>query len=123
MDDGTFILEGSQVGMNAWLVHLNSVFGLDPKISKPERWLKGERESEEAYKGRIAAMRREDLTFGHGSRTCIGKNISYVEVYKLIPSLLLNFRLELVGGQENQWKTKNKWFVRQWDMDCYVTKR
>jgi cytochrome P450 len=82
MDDGTFIPEGSQVGMNAWVVHLNSVFGPDPKSSKPERWLKGEHENEEAYKGRIAAMRRADLTFGHGSRTCIGKNISYMEIYK-----------------------------------------
>ena len=123
MDDGTFIPGGSQVGMNAWVVHLDTVFGPNPKSFKPERWLKGEHENDEAYKARIAAMKRTVLTFGHGSRTCIGKNISYLEIYKLIPSLLLKFRLELLGGQEKQWMTKNKWFVRQWDMDCYVTER
>lgn len=123
MDDGTVLPGGSQVGMNSWVVHLDPVFGEDPKCFKPERWLKGEHENEETYKARIAAMRRADLTFGHGSRTCTGKNISYLEIYKLIPSLLMKFKLELVGGVEKEWKTKNKWFVRQWDMDCYVTER
>lgn len=111
MDDGTFISGGSQVAMNAWVVHLDPVFGAEPKRFKPERWLKGEHEDEATYKARIAGMKRADLTFGHGSRTCIGKNISLLEIYKLIPSLLLKFRLELVGGEEKVWKTKNKWFV------------
>jgi cytochrome P450 len=123
MDDGTFVPGGMQVGMNAWVVHLDPVFGADPKSFKPERWLKGEHEDDESYKARIMAMRRADLTFGQGSRTCIGKNISYLEIYKMIPSLLMKFRLELVGGEDKEWKMKNKWFVRQWDMDCYVTER
>lgn len=123
MDDGTILPGGSQVGMNAWVVHLEPVFGTDPKMFRPERWLQGEQEDEEMFKARIAAMRRADLTFGHGSRTCIGKNISYLEIYKLIPSLLRKFRLDLVKGPEKEWKTKNKWFVRQWDMDCYVSER
>jgi cytochrome P450 len=123
MDDGTIIPGGYQVGMNAWVVHLDPVFGEDPKNFNPERWLKGDNEDEEAYKRRIAAMRRADLTFGHGSRTCVGKNISYLEMYKLIPSLLMKLRLKLVGGGKTEWKTKNKWFVNQWDMDCDISER
>ena len=123
MDDGVFIPGGAQVGMNAWVVHLDPVFGPSPKSFMPERWLQGEDEHEEEYKKRVAAMKRADLTFGHGSRTCIGKNISYLEIYKLVPSLLLKYRLSLVGGEEKEWKTKNQWFVIQWDMDCFITER
>ena len=31
--------------------------------------------------------------FGAGSRTCIGKNISLLEVYKLVPSFLRRFEV------------------------------
>jgi cytochrome P450 len=123
MDDGTIIPGGAQVGMNAWVVHLNPAFGPEPEEFRPERWLKYEDEMEENYRARLAAMKRAYLVFGHGSRTCIGKNISLLEIYKLIPTLLMKFKLELVGGAEKQWKTKNTWFVRQWDMDCYVEER
>jgi cytochrome P450 len=31
--------------------------------------------------------------FGMGSRTCIGKNISLLEIYKLVPSMLRRFEV------------------------------
>lgn len=33
------------------------------------------------------------LHFGMGARTCIGKNISLLEVYKLVPAVLRNFEV------------------------------
>jgi len=33
------------------------------------------------------------LQFGMGSRTCIGKNISLLEIYKLVPSMLRRFEV------------------------------
>ena len=123
MDDGNVIPGGNQVCMNAWAVHLDPAFGSNPKEFRPERWLRGENENEVDFKARLGAMKRAYLVFGHGSRTCTGKNISLLEIYKLIPTLLMKFKLELVGGVDKEWKTKNAWFVRQWDMDCYVEER
>ena len=33
------------------------------------------------------------LQFGMGARTCIGKNISLLEIYKLVPTVLRRFEV------------------------------
>jgi hypothetical protein len=38
-------------------------------------------------------MERFFMAFGSGKRTCIGKNISLLEVYKLVPLLLSKFNV------------------------------
>lgn len=90
---GRFIPGGTIVGCSAWVYHRNkSIFGEDADIYRPERWLVDEslvdKEKEEA---RIKEMTGTMLQFGMGSRTCIGKNISLLEIYKLVPSLLRAF--------------------------------
>jgi cytochrome P450 len=50
--------------------------------------------------------------FGMGSRTCIGKNISLLEMTKLIPQLVRNFDFEL-EKPDREWETVNVWFVKQ----------
>jgi hypothetical protein len=58
-----------QVGMNAHVVHRDKrVFGEDADLFNPERWLESEARNKE--------MEKYLLTFGAGSRTCVGKNIS-----------------------------------------------
>jgi cytochrome P450 len=47
-----------------------------------------------------------------GSRTCIGKNISLLEMTKLIPQLVRNFDFEL-EKPDQVWETVNVWFVKQ----------
>ena len=34
--------------------------------------------------------------FGAGSRTCIGKNLSLMEIYKLVPSFLRRFEVRFL---------------------------
>ena len=34
--------------------------------------------------------------FGAGHRSCIGKNISYLEIYKLVPSMLRKYEVSVV---------------------------
>ena len=102
---------GTQVSMCAWVLNRSSaIFGKDPNAFRPGRWLQADKEVIEVYEARISAMGRASLTFGHGSRTCIGKNISFLEMYKLIPTLFLAFDFEIV---DKVWETKNSWFVRQ----------
>lgn len=57
-----------------------------------------------------------------GSRTCIGKNISLLEMAKLIPQLVRNFDIEL-EQPDREWRTTNKWFVKQEGFFCRVRVR
>lgn len=64
------------------------------------------------------------MAFGLGSRTCIGKNISLLEMSKLVPQLLRRFDFVL---DENLWKRdwalRNRWFVKQVDFKGRVVLR
>jgi cytochrome P450 len=100
---GAFVKGGTIVGCSAWVIHRRKeIFGGDVEAYRPERWLVGqgsavvddqERESEEK---RIKEMGSVMLHFGMGSRTCIGKNISLLEIYKLVPTFLRRFEVCLV---------------------------
>lgn len=73
---------GATVGINSWVAHRNAnVFGPDADIWRPERWLNKDDTT-------IAEMDSYFLAFGLGSRTCLGKNLSMLEMSKLIPQLL-----------------------------------
>lgn len=66
---GKFIPAGWRIGMNPATFHYEkSVFGADADEFRPERWLV----DPEEWK----ALDRNLLTFGAGTRTCIGKNVS-----------------------------------------------
>ncbi|KAL3712823.1 hypothetical protein TMatcc_001525 [Talaromyces marneffei ATCC 18224] len=42
-------------------------------------------------------MKRAFFSFGAGSRFCIGKNIAWLELSKMAPSLFHDFEIELVN--------------------------
>lgn len=94
---GRFIPGGYWVGMNPAVVQFDtSIFGHDADQFRPARWLGPD----------AMNMDKHMLIFGAGTRTCIGKNISLAELYKLTPAILRNFDLELVD-KHSCWKTKN----------------
>ncbi|KAF5562345.1 hypothetical protein FNAPI_3241 [Fusarium napiforme] len=79
---------GTNISTSAPLMHIDKgVFGHDARIFRPERWL-------EASPENLSLMDRTFMAFGHGSRTCIGKNISLMEMGKLIPQLFRHFDIE-----------------------------
>lgn len=81
----TFIPPGTNIGCNAWVLHLDdSIWGAKPECWIPERWLG-------ASDGKKSEMKNSLFSFGAGSRTCIGKNVSYLEMYKLVPAVLREF--------------------------------
>ncbi|OAA59630.1 pisatin demethylase [Niveomyces insectorum RCEF 264] len=126
---GRFVPGGTIVGCSAWVMHHNKdVFGADTDAYRPERWLVDEdkvaaaaahasapraaadlREQEEK---RIKEMNGMMLQFGMGSRTCIGKNISLLEIYKVVPSLLRRFDIQFLDPNR-EWNLVNAWFVKQ----------
>lgn len=90
---GPFLPAGTVVGANPWIIHRHYVFGEDVESFVPERWLRMDGEAEEVFQGRRQKMLRATFTFGAGPRTCIGKNVSLLEIYKLIPSLFLSYKV------------------------------
>lgn len=125
LPNGQFVPAGCVVGINPWVVHRNAaVFGADPDAFRPERWLRdyeGE-ETEETYQTRLRRMNQADLTFGAGSRVCIGKHISTMEVLKVVPSLISQFRFEL-DDPTSEWNVVNSFFVRQTGLKVRIQRR
>ncbi|ETS86540.1 hypothetical protein PFICI_00368 [Pestalotiopsis fici W106-1] len=102
--DGYFIPPGTRVGMSPWVVHRDeSIYGDDPEAWRPERWLCSEKKK--------TAMYNTLLTFGAGHRTCLGKHLAYYEIYKLIPSMLQRYNIELVNPAED-WSINNQWLAK-----------
>jgi cytochrome P450 len=60
--------------------------------------------------------------FGSGGRTCIGKNISLLEMSKLVPELLRHFDIKLSDPTED-WTLTTFWFVKQTNMFCRINRR
>ncbi|KAJ9132171.1 Cytochrome p450 [Pleurostoma richardsiae] len=116
---GRFIKGGTIVGCSAWVLHRNKdIFGQDVEEYRPERWLVDEEaaakspEARQAEEQRVKEMTGNMLQFGMGSRTCIGKNISLLEIYKVIPTLLRRFEISFQDPSQD-WELCNSWFVKQ----------
>lgn len=87
---GEHIVGGTIVGCSAWVIHRRpEVFGQDVDDYRPERWI-------EASKDARKEMEATLFHFGAGARTCIGKNISLLEIYKLVPSFLRRFEVSVL---------------------------
>ncbi|PSS28479.1 hypothetical protein M430DRAFT_92974 [Amorphotheca resinae ATCC 22711] len=98
--------EGTIVGMNAWVIHHDkTIYGEDADMFRPERWMDAESE-------KLRIMEKCFLSFGAGTRTCIGKNISIMEMGMLVPQVLRNFEIEW-AGQKKEWSIKSYWFAKQ----------
>ncbi|KAI8649179.1 hypothetical protein NCS57_01454100 [Fusarium keratoplasticum] len=103
---GEYLSGGTIVGVNAAVIHRDrDIFGQDADTFRPERWLHSSEE-------RIKLMDRHNLAFGAGARTCIGKNISIMEMSKFVPQVLRQFDLEWASSEPG-WRVKTYWFAKQ----------
>jgi cytochrome P450 len=76
---------------------------------RPERWL-------EAGEDELKAMEHNFMPFGLGSRTCIGKNISILEINKLVPVIVKHFDFDLTPAIHGDvLNGLNRWFVKPKD--------
>ncbi|KAH8170821.1 cytochrome p450 domain-containing protein [Sarocladium implicatum] len=120
---GHFIKGGTIVGCSAWVIHRRpEIFGQDVEVYRPERWLPEQGKDADAEARRIKEMNGMMFQFGMGSRTCIGKNISLLEIYKVVPSLLRRFDIEF-DDPSREWTLVNAWFVKQLNFQTRFTRR
>lgn len=128
LPDGSFVPPNTAVGINPYVAGRNqSIWGEDADTFRPERWLRGEApgpkdETEEAYRKRLRLFNASDLTFGGGSRVCIGRNLANMEVYKIVATLVGRYEIELVDP-DKEWEVTGSWFPRQKGLICNMKKR
>jgi len=81
---GYFLPEGTQVGQNIWgMQRRKEIFGEDADVFRPERWL-------ETEPGRLKAMKDTvELVFGYGKYMCLGKQMAWMEINKLLVEVSL----------------------------------
>ncbi|KAL2880404.1 hypothetical protein SGCOL_004121 [Colletotrichum sp. CLE4] len=97
LPNGMFVPGRINIGCPASQINRDQqVFGHDADVYKPERWMRGQDESHDDYLNRRSVMEKTELTFGQGSRTCIGKNVFALEVYKVVATLVSLFKVRLV---------------------------
>lgn len=122
---GEVVPPGAIVGVNPYIICRNkSVWGEDAEEFRPERWLRDEEggETEEAFSVRLRKMNDADLSFGAGSRICIGKHMGLMQVYKVVATIATLYDVELVDAKR-EWKVINSWFPRQEGLEVRISKR
>jgi cytochrome P450 len=96
LPSGHSLPAGVHVGINAAAMNrIEDVFGAKPDEFDPLRWLQKENETSDEFKERRLRMDRANLTFGQGSRSCVGKNIVQLEIFKLFASIVTRFIVSL----------------------------
>ena len=116
LPNGVALEAGTVVGMNPWVAARDTaVYGADAETFRPERWLETDEEG-------LRMMERSFMAFGGGSRTCMGRHVSMLEMCKLVPQVLRRFEFDLAEpGRE--WEVRDYWFVQQSGLVVEVRRR
>ncbi|KEF53868.1 uncharacterized protein A1O9_10270 [Exophiala aquamarina CBS 119918] len=110
---GRFLPPGTRVGVNPYVLHRDKdIFGDDADDFRPERWL--ERDEK--------LMQRYMLQFGQGSRICVGRHISILELNKTLVEVIRNFNIELTDPNYEMTST-NRWFLKPHTLPCVFKRR
>jgi cytochrome P450 len=84
---GVFVPGGTIVGNNTAGMYMDpAIWGADVEAYRPERWL-------EASEEQRIRMNKATLLFSAGKRMCLGLNVSWLEMRKVIPALVMNFEV------------------------------
>ncbi|KAF8848009.1 putative benzoate 4-monooxygenase cytochrome P450 [Acephala macrosclerotiorum] len=103
--DGRSIPGGVFVGFNAWGLQLHPVFGDDPQVFRPERWLP---ENYSDGGQRLAEMGKVyELIFGYGLTRCLGIPIAMMNLNKVFVELFRRYDIQCINNQ------------RPWDSQCF----
>jgi cytochrome P450 len=78
--DGHFVPEGTEITTYAYVMQRDKeLYGEDANSFRAERWLESEKRANE--------LDAAQFSFGVGPRVCIGKDVAYMEMFKLLPEV------------------------------------
>ncbi|KAK2006228.1 putative cytochrome P450 monooxygenase [Colletotrichum eremochloae] len=121
--DGRRLPAGTAVAVSGYATHFNmDVYGDDVDDFRPERWLQGADETDDDFAERVRKMNKADLTWGHGDRACMGKNIARCEMYKLVATLYSLFDIRPVDPNK-KWKIKETVLAKQEGVEATIRLR
>ena len=79
---------GVATGMTPYMIHMNPNLFPAPQDFRPERWLQKDAES-------VESLTKYFIAFGKGSRSCLGMNLVYAQMYLTLAAVLSRFELRL----------------------------
>ncbi|KAK0741793.1 cytochrome P450 [Apiosordaria backusii] len=79
--EGYTVLPGMVVSMSAWSMHHNTKLFPDPDKFDPTRWTDPDIDA-------VHARERSLVTFGRGTRNCLGQNLAMCELYYSVASII-----------------------------------
>ncbi|KAI4174653.1 MAG: hypothetical protein LQ346_008214 [Caloplaca aetnensis] len=107
---------GTCIGFNSWGTQRDAIYGDDPDIFRPERWLVDD-------VARVKQMKRTcDLVFGYGPTKCLGTGIAGMELNKVFFELLRNFDVTICNAQR-PWKSVCWGIFSQEDLRVCIKRR
>ncbi|EHK19742.1 uncharacterized protein TRIVIDRAFT_193209 [Trichoderma virens Gv29-8] len=94
---GQWIPPKTPVSLSHWVYHYDSRVFSDPGAFNPERWINDQN----------GDLDRHLLSFSKGSRSCIGINLAYAELYLLFASFFRNYRPTLNGTNDQDMEVRD----------------
>nr|QNS29945.1 cytochrome P450 [Nothapodytes nimmoniana] len=108
LPDGTRVPRGSIVTYSIYSVgRMKTIWGEDSMEFKPERWLSSSEDRFEPPKDVY-----KFVAFNGGPRTCLGKDLAYLQMKSVASAVLLRFRLSLVPGHRVEQKMSLTLFMK-----------
>ncbi|CAL5189615.1 unnamed protein product [Lathyrus oleraceus] len=108
LPDGTVVPAGSTVTYSIYSVgRMEKIWGEDCLEFKPERWISVRGDRFEPPKDGFMFV-----AFNAGPRTCLGKDLAYLQMKSVAAAVLLRYRLSLVPGHQVEQKMSLTLFMK-----------
>ncbi|GAB4861728.1 hypothetical protein Ancab_036982 [Ancistrocladus abbreviatus] len=107
LPDGTFVPAGSSITYSIYSAgRMKSTWGKDCREFKPERWLSPD--------GKRFIMHDpfRFVAFNAGPRTCLGKDLAYLQMKSVVAAILLRHHLTPVAGHKVEQKMSLTLFMK-----------
>ncbi|XVE59386.1 hypothetical protein DITRI_Ditri05aG0042600 [Diplodiscus trichospermus] len=109
LPDGTFVPAGSTVTYSIYSVgRMKTIWGEDCMEFRPERWLSPEGDKFDPPKDSY-----KFVAFNAGPRTCLGKDLAYLQMKSVASAVLLRYRLSMVPGHRVEQKMSLTLFMKK----------
>ncbi|KAL9228684.1 hypothetical protein vseg_004237 [Gypsophila vaccaria] len=114
LPDGTPVPAGSTVTYSIYSVgRMKTVWGEDCMEFRPERWLAEPVDgSNGEYRFELPKDGYKFVAFNAGPRTCLGKDLAYLQMKSVASAVLLRYRLSLVPGHRVEQKMSLTLFMK-----------